>query len=147
MSICIADILCSALRSARVVHMMWIHQLTVFVIRNGMVISSIRFLSKAWVSATNLVMLGRHALVLSWALRTSSSSTSRAHIMSLSTTVSAKMNPSQVWSNCCAPDGFLQRFNILKLSLHSSALKTSMNSPSKAKQIYMLLSYSSPTIQ
>jgi len=107
------------------------------VIRDGTVLSLIRFLSKALVSPTNLVILGHHALVLSWALRTSSSLTSQALIMSLSTTATAKMNPHQIGSNCCMQNGFLQHFNVLKLSLHSSVLKAFMNWPSKGKQIYM----------
>ena len=113
-------------------HMMGTRQLTV--LRwNG----TLRFLCIALVFVTNSVILGCHALVPSLALRISLSLTFPALTTSLSTSVTAKMSRCQIGRNCSVKDGFLQCFNVPKLSLHSSVSKPSTNWPSKGKQTYM----------
>jgi hypothetical protein len=112
----------------------WCELVSWLLYRGGMARFSSRRRSKASVFAINLDILGNPALVLSQAPRTSSSLTSRVHIISQSTTVNATTNPCRIGSNYCARDGFQQRFHAHKRFSLSTASKHSTNSPCKEKQ-------------
>jgi hypothetical protein len=106
--------------------------------RDGMVDFSTRTLFKILVFIISLVIPEHVVHVLSLALRTLLSSTSRAHIPLQSTTVSAATILHRFGPNCCGSDGSQHRFLAHKLSAHSTALKPSTSLLYKGRRTYTI---------
>lgn len=105
-----------------------------FLARSGMGCFSSRRAFKALVFATNSATLGHPALVLKLARKTSSSSTSRALIISQSITVDAATNPYQIGPSYYANNGFLPRYHARNQFSRSNASKRSTSSLYKERR-------------